>query len=239
LVTSGNDSELSELSSDEDDVDETYRPEERGCALDDESSGEEEESDGSNEEGDACEEQRHVFPWRKTDIPFQNVNFEREKEDQVEELSALDYFKLFWTEELTNFVVEQTNNYSVQKSGVSVNTTPSEIEQFIGMQMKMGVVNLPSYTHYWSNELRYPSIADIMPRKRYEKLRRFLHFVDNMTYDEHTADKLFKVWCIVEKVAANCRKVQPEENHSVEEQVIPSKTKYSNIRQYNPKKPVK
>ncbi|CAB3998319.1 Hypothetical predicted protein, partial [Paramuricea clavata] len=161
LVTSGNDSELSELSSDEDDVDETYQPEERGCVLEDESSGEEEESDGSNEEGDACGEQRHVFRWRKTDIPFQNVNFEWEKEDRVEELSALDYFKLFWTEELTNLVVEQTNNYSVQKSG--------------------------------SNELRYPSIADIMPRKRYEKLRRFLHFVDNMTYDEHTADKLFKV----------------------------------------------
>ena len=35
LVTSGNDSELSELSSDEDDVDETYQPEERGCALED------------------------------------------------------------------------------------------------------------------------------------------------------------------------------------------------------------
>jgi hypothetical protein len=33
LVTSGNDSELSELSSDEDD--ETYQPEERGCALED------------------------------------------------------------------------------------------------------------------------------------------------------------------------------------------------------------
>ena len=33
--------------------------------------------------------------------------------------------------------------------------------------------------------------------------------------------------------------MEPEEYHSVDEQIIPSKTKYSSIRQYNPKKPVK
>ena len=31
-------------------------------------------------------------------------------------------------------------------------------------------------------------------------------------------------------------KVEPEEFHSVDEQIIPSKTKYTKIRQYNPKK---
>jgi hypothetical protein len=89
------------------------------------------------------------------------------------------------------------------------------------------------------SELWYPSIADIMPRKRFEKLRRFLHFVDNMANDDNTQDKLFKVCCVVEEVAPNCRKVHPEENHSVDEQIIPLKTKYSRIQQYNPKKPVK
>ena len=50
------------------------------------------------------------------------MNFEMKKEDRTKELSALDYFKLFWTEELTNLVVEQTNNYSIQKSEASVDT---------------------------------------------------------------------------------------------------------------------
>ena len=36
-----------------------------------------------------------------------------------------------------------------------------------------------------------------------------------------------------------CLKIIPEESHSVDEQIIPAKTRYSNIRQYNPKKPVK
>lgn len=102
----------------------------------------------------------------------------------------------------------------------------------------MGVVALPAYTLYWSNELRFSSIADVMPRKRIEKLRRCLHYVNNMTYDEKIKDKLFKVRCIVEIVAENCRKISPEEYRSVGKQIVPSKTKYSKIKQYNPMKPV-
>ena len=34
-------------------------------------------------------------------------------------------------------------------------------------------------------------------------------------------------------------KIEPEEHNSVDEHIIPSKTKYSSIRQYNPKKPKK
>lgn len=272
FIMDGNDSDLSELSSDEEDIDDNYQPEQQGSTLrDGESSEEEEESseeemENSEEEVESSEEEvdseeddmpesankengsskkkkkkkdGHVFRWRKKDIPFLNINFQMEKGETVEQLTALDYFKLFWTNDITKLVTEQTNNYSVQKSGQSVNTTSSEIEQFIGMHMKMGVVGLPSYTLYWSNEMRYPPVADIMPRKRYEKLRRYLHIVDNMTYDEQTADKLFKVRPLIEQVAKNCRKISPEENHSVDEQIIPSKTKYSKIRQYNPKKPVK
>ena len=244
MIISGDNSDLSELSSDEDDENDLFQPEEPN--LEDDDSGEEEMQ--SSEDGDISEGENddksdedgttQAFRRKKRDIHYEAANFAKEKEE-AEELSVLDYFKLFWSDKLQNLVVEQTNLYSVQKSGASVNTSPTEIEQFIGMHMKMGIIALPSYTHYWSNELRYPSLADIMPRKRFEKLRRYLHFVDNMVSDKNNPDKLFKVRCIVEAVAANCRKVRPEQNHSVDEQIIPSKTKYSKIRQYNPKKPVK
>ena len=62
--------------------------------------------------------------------------------------------------------------------------TKNEIEQLIGMQMKMGIIQLPSYLWYWSQNLQYAPIADVFPLKRYQKLRQYLHFVDNMTYDE-------------------------------------------------------
>ena len=52
-------------------------------------------------------------------------------------------------------------------------------------------------------------------------------------------DKLAKIRPIVDIVRNQCTEVEPEEYHSVDEQIIPSKTKFSRIRQYNPKTPKK
>ena len=153
--------------------------------------------------------------------------------------TPLEYFKFFWSDELIDLVVEQTNLYSTHKTGYSVNTNHDEIEQFLGMNIMMGIIQLLSYAMYWSQKMRYPPIADKMSLKRYEKLRRFLHFVDNSNFDQQTSGKLFKIQPILESVRQQCLKVPPEESHSVDEQIIPAKTRYSGIRKYNPKKPVK
>ena len=68
-----------------------------------------------------------------------------------------------------------------------------------------------------------------MPHKHFEKLRRFLHVVDNNTYDAASNDKLFDVEPVLIII-------EPEENHSINEQIIPSRTKYSKVHQYNLKK---
>ena len=101
----------------------------------------------------------------------------------------------------------------MQTTGASVvNCTEDELEQCIGMHIKMGVVMLPRYTMYWSNEMRYPPVADVMPRKRFEKLKRHLHFVDNARYDESIGDKLFKMCPVIEGIAEKCRQIAPEES---------------------------
>ena len=99
------------------------------------------------------------------------------------------------------------------------------MEQFLGMHIVMGIIELPSYAMYWSQKLRYPPVADQMPLKRYEKLQRYLHFVDNATYDEERSGKLFKIQPIIEGVRQQCLTISPEETHSVDEQIIPAKTK--------------
>ena len=78
-----------------------------------------------------------------------------------------------------------------------------------------------------------------MPLKRFEALKRSLHVVDNTTYDAEKDDKLFKIRPLIEAVRNGCIKVDPEEYQSLDEQIIPSKTRRSKIRQYNPKKPKK
>ncbi|XP_057308224.1 piggyBac transposable element-derived protein 3-like [Hydractinia symbiolongicarpus] len=57
--------------------------------------------------------------------------------------------------------------------------------------------------------------------------------------NEQASDKLFKIQPLWKMVLDNCIKVEPKENHSIDEQIIPAKTRTSAIRQYNPKKPQK
>ena len=126
----------------------------------------------------------------------------------------------------------------MQKNIKSVKTSVEEIKTYVGMQILMGIIKLPSYRNYWSGALRYRAIADVMSRNRFEILSRYLHFVDNDSVQD-VSDKLFKIRPILTAVRNECLKVEPEEYHSVDEQIIPPKTKYTKIRQYNPKKPRK
>ena len=75
--------------------------------------------------------------------------------------------------------------------------------------IKMDIVSLPSYKCYWSQQLRYSPVADV------------------------TNDKLAKIRPIVDIVHNQCIEVEPEKYHSVDEQIIPSKTiqVYCNIIQ--------
>ena len=55
----------------------------------------------------------------------------------------------------------------------------------------------------------------------------------------HRKNKLYKVQPVIDHVRANCRQIEPENEQSIDEQIIPAKTAYSGIKQYNPKKPKK
>ena len=152
-------------------------------------------------------------------------------------LTPIHYFQLFWDGDITKNLVEQTNIYSVQSAGKSILATQKEIEKLIGIQMKMSFFSLPQYHLYWSSEMRCSAVADIMSKNRYKQLRKYLHANDNTLQKD--GDRLHKVRPVLDGVRNNCVKVEAEVEHSVDEQIIPAKTKYSGIRQYNPKKPVK
>ena len=130
--------------------------------------------------------------------------------------------------------------YSVQKGPESVVCTPGKIEQLIDIQMFMSIVQL-AYYMYWQAETRYPQVADAMSLHRYKLLRKYLHVSDNSKRDgpANKDNKLFKIKPVLNHVRTNCMAIEPEIKHSIDERIIPAKTTYSGIRQYNPKKPVK
>lgn len=152
--------------------------------------------------------------------------------------SPLDYFHAFFSEDIIDLIVDNTNLYSVQSGAMkSVNVTKDDIKDFIAITLMMGVVQMPAYRDYWANDLRFPQIAEIMPLKTYEKIRKYLHFVDNTLTND---DRYFKVRPILEKIRQNCLKIQEEGRYSVDEMMVPYKgTRAGSRRQYLPKKPKK
>ena len=131
---------------------------------------------------------------------------------QFDEMTPLNFFKMFWDDSITDILVEQTNLYSVQITGRSIDTNRNEMEQFLGIHMLMSIVNLPSYQMYWANETRYAPVADIMSRNRFKKLRQYLHANDNTKKDEgeNKSNKVYKVQPILDAVRNNCIKIEPE-----------------------------
>ena len=243
IVTNAADSDLSELSKAEECDNNEY---EAVLPNNEQSDAVESNGEDSTDEDDnlslsvITEDKKHVYRWQKRDVPQGNQQYTGEfSPPLVQKKTPLEYFTMFFSQSLLCMIVDTTNLYSVKKKKKkkhtkSVKTIAEEIKTYIGMQILMGIIKLPSYRNYWPGALGYPAIADVMLRNRFETLSRYLHFVDNDSVHD-VCDKLFKIRLILTAVRNKCLKVEPEEYHSIDEQILPSKTKYTKIRQYNPK----
>jgi len=155
--------------------------------------------------------------------------------------SPLEYFKKFIDSDMIKNISYQTNLYSTQKSGFSMNTNETEIEQFIGIHLIMSIIKLPSYKMFWNQYLRQPIVADNMSRNRFDKLRSNIHFVDNtlcLPSNNPLHDKLFKVRPFIDSIKNNFKLIDLEEHLCVDEIIIPFKGR-STMKQYNKAKPHK
>ncbi|KAE9521569.1 hypothetical protein AGLY_018033 [Aphis glycines] len=97
----------------------------------------------------------------------------------IENLSPLQYFKFFVDDNIFQNFVEQTNCYSCQVTGSSINTNISEMEQYIGIHFYMSIVKMPSYRMFWSRKTTFTMVSDTMSRNRFDKLRTYFH-LNNM-----------------------------------------------------------
>ena len=180
---------------------------------------------GSNNNKAACDAFiNRTYRWKKQDAPLFHDNFQEYFSDlPEEELTPMQYFNLFLKEDVLKLTVENTNLYSIQRTGIPINTNTEEIRTFIGMLTLLGIVQLPTYKLYWSKEMGYPPVADVMPVNRFEKLRSFLHFINSIDLSNIDGDKHSKVRPIIEAIRNECVKIEPRKYQAVDEQMIPWK----------------
>ena len=180
--------------------------------------------------------------WTKMDfVPPDNVAFSGTLEGPDENArlrTPYQYFKDLITDQMLEDTAFQTNMYTMQETGVEMKTTKKEIETFIGLYLRMGVVKANSVRAYWHEGTRYGPVADIMPRDRFLKIMKSIHFENNIavTDDQKKGDKVWKLRPWLNNFKENLKKIPPEEHNSVDEIMVPFKGKAS-LKQFMRGKP--
>ena len=119
-----------------------------------------------------------------------------------------------------------------------------EKQSFVGIQVAMGKVLLPSMYDYWSTNpiLSAPGIVKGMGRNRFRFIFSHLHLNDNSRMPGHTDpdfDKLYKVHPLLKRIRLNSQaSYQPHHQLAVDEAMILFKGR-SVMKQYMPLKPIK
>ena len=156
----------------------------------------------------------------------------------------VEYFLQLFPDEVFDQISNETKRYARQKGNQTFQTSRDEIKAYIGILFLMGVISLPSYKCYWSTRrcLRQQTIADVMPRLRFETLTKYFHLNDSTTNPPRNSrhhDKLHKVRPVLENAKRQFRAhYYPHENIAVDEAMVKFRGRCSFL-QYVPAKPCK
>jgi hypothetical protein len=93
--------------------------------------------------------------------------------EEVEEILALDEDN----SESSSSDSDEEGDTKRRKSHTKTwgEASENELWTFFGIQILMGMINLPSTKDYWSREFRIPLVANTMSRDRFLLLLKFFH----------------------------------------------------------------
>ena len=94
---------------------------------------------------------------------------------------------MFVSDSLLDLLAKQSNIYGLQLTGSSINVSLIQIEQFIGVYFRMGLVKMSSIRSYWETYIAYDGFSSVF-RNRFLSILSNIHFVDNIgvTYGTKT-----------------------------------------------------
>ena len=143
----------------------------------------------------------------------------------------------FINDEMLPDMAYQANLYSTQKNVKSINTSTKELEQLMGVYLRMGLVIMSNQRSYWEIFSGYTEVSSIFTCERFETPMSSIHFVDNNSVTEGTKkiDRLWKLRPWISSLRRNHVEVSPEEFNAIDEMMVQFKEK-SILRQYMPKK---
>ncbi|XP_044141537.1 piggyBac transposable element-derived protein 4-like [Bufo gargarizans] len=162
----------------------------------------------------------------------------------------IDFFKLFFTDNLISLMVVQTNLYANQFIAMNPTTfhapkwTPTdagEMRTFWGIVLSMGLVKKPSIRAYWSTDILYhnPMYRAAMSRMRFEAIMKFIHYNDNTRcppQDDPNFDRLYKLRPIISHFNSRFAELYTPDKHIVVDESLVNFKGRLHFRQYLPNK---
>ena len=187
------------------------------------------------------------FIWKDTEsdgdcgpinIPFTGV--EGLREEMPLDAEPIEYFSKYFTDEVTDVICKETNRYAKQYiEAKAANVRPksivhdwkptnrNEIKALLGLCILIGIVYKPIGSMFGSTDSFYHTLifGQVMSRKRFQLLQRFLHFPNNQDpqYNLNYPDRdgLFKIRTLMGMVRQKFNSVYyPPENLTVDESLV-------------------
>lgn len=196
--------------------------------------------------------------WEKMPLPETTHRIEKDYCDSfdklnipenVETTSPMDFFKLFFTDEVCEEILKCTNLEAIRF--YNSNKIPmeewkmvdrDELHAFFGLLITAGHMKScnENYRNFWHPFYGSSFFQATMGLTRFEQLLRFIRFDDKATRSaRRKVDKLCPIRTIWEKVNENFKKYYiPSQNLTIDEQLMPCRCRCSFI-QFMPKKPDK
>ena len=201
------------------------------------------DDNGDEHDGGSNENDYYLLNWLKwvkddllSDIPdFEGASGLSNDINIPSSPSPMDIFSLFLTQDLTKYIVEQSNLYSIQQKLKVKPMDESELRKLIGFLFYGSVVKHPSKCDYWRELSRQSMVSDNISRNRIEELLRILHF-NNNTLSNGKCDKVQPLTDYFNQRSKLLLK--PEEFVAIDQQMVGFKGKiapssFNNICQTN------
>ena len=159
--------------------------------------------------------------------------------DLGENATSKDYFNQFLDDAYLEEIVRCSVAYARSKGDNNFTTNRSEISAFLGLNILMGIHDLPQIQMYWDSDefIGVEGFKKTIPKQRFFTLSKYIHLVDPATEDR--ADLLCKVRPLINRLEEKFSAAYvPGKNITVDEGLVKFNGRLS-FKQYMPLKPDK
>lgn len=164
---------------------------------------------------------KHV--WKKN-VDLECVNeglFPQPNYSDYRNMTPVQLFECFITDDIIDFLLEESIKYSTFKNCCNPNITHDEIRCFLAILLISGYDHKPSKRSYWDSgeDLRNIAVHKAMRRDRFIEIMKFIHCADNLKLDP--TDKMSKLRPFMNKIKSNfMRHFVPVSQISYDESMI-------------------